>query len=107
MAPNTIIILRSTPDGLVKVETSKGPILAERVVVATNGWTAGLVPKLRDHLRAVTNTVLCSTKPLPDQLRWGRFVSSTSGGEGAQEVYMNIRLVGHYKYSVLVQKWAL
>ena len=81
-------------DGCLEVETSQGVIVCDRILLATNAWISELVPQLKPYLKAVTNTVLSSKKPLPPDLFWKDFVSCCCG-DGAEEVYMNVRSDGH------------
>jgi glycine/D-amino acid oxidase-like deaminating enzyme len=67
------------------VSTTIGSLQCGRVIVATNGWLPRLLPELGPHIRACTNTVMSSAKPVPPHLRWN--LAAVSCGEGAKEVY--------------------
>ncbi|KAL1524129.1 hypothetical protein AB1Y20_019038 [Prymnesium parvum] len=73
-----------TVDGKPRVHTDAGEVQAEVVVVATNGWTATLLPELAPHLRATRNQVIM-TSPLPGGDEWG--VGGISVDDGAREIY--------------------
>ena len=55
-----------------------------RQVVATNGWTAELLPELKPHLHATRNQVIM-TPPLEGSASWG--VGGLSVDDGAKELY--------------------
>jgi len=50
------------------LETPGGKVTAEKVLFATNGYTDGLVPKLRASLMPVFSTIAAS-KPLPEAVK--------------------------------------
>ena len=66
--------------------TSTGVLRARRVVVATNGWAAELVPELKGHLYATRNSVIM-TAPLPSTEQWGIGAWSVDSDIGARELY--------------------
>jgi glycine/D-amino acid oxidase-like deaminating enzyme len=49
------------------VETNRGAILAKEVVVATNGYTDGVVPSLRRRIIPIGSYII-ATEPLPEEL---------------------------------------
>lgn len=55
------------PSGGLRVHTSRGTIGADQVVVATNGYTDGLVPALRRRIIPIGSYIV-ATEPLPDDL---------------------------------------
>jgi glycine/D-amino acid oxidase-like deaminating enzyme len=59
--------IRRQPDGRLVVETSRGPILARDVFVATNGYTDGVAPSLRRRIMGIGSFIIAS-EPLPDGL---------------------------------------
>jgi glycine/D-amino acid oxidase-like deaminating enzyme len=72
------------------VDTDLGPVAADRVVVATNGWAAELLPELADILRPCRNQVLM-TSPSDLPGRWGAGAFSvgaaTGRGDIEEEIY--------------------
>ncbi len=71
-----------------RLKTSRGDIIAKKVIVTTNALIPELLPELAQIVKPVTNTVLAS-KPIPDHLL--PKISGVSEGSGSAEVYMNIR----------------
>ena len=59
--------IRRQGDGRFIVETKRGPILARDVLVATNGYTDGVVPALRRRIIPVGSYII-ATEPLPADL---------------------------------------
>jgi glycine/D-amino acid oxidase-like deaminating enzyme len=59
--------IRRQADGRFVVETNRGAILAKEVVVATNGYTDGVVPALRRRIIPIGSYII-ATEPLPDDL---------------------------------------
>jgi glycine/D-amino acid oxidase-like deaminating enzyme len=59
--------IRRQADGRFVVETSGGAILARDVLVATNGYTDGLVPSLRRRVIPIGSYII-ATEPLPEDL---------------------------------------
>jgi glycine/D-amino acid oxidase-like deaminating enzyme len=59
--------IRRQADGRFVVETNRGAILAKDVVVATNGYTDGVVPSLRRRIIPIGSYII-ATEPLPDEL---------------------------------------
>jgi glycine/D-amino acid oxidase-like deaminating enzyme len=55
------------PAGERVVHTSRGPIRAAEVVIATNGYTDGVVPALRRRIIPIGSYII-ATEPLPDAL---------------------------------------
>lgn len=73
--------LRPQADGRVVVETERGPIIADHVLVATNGYTDGVAPSIRRRLIPI-GSYLIATEPLSeaqvrDVLPTGRAVFDT------------------------------
>ncbi len=67
--------------GRFTVKTSKGGCAAEQVVIATNGYTGGLTPKLRNRLVPISSQIIV-TEELPEDLALelipnGRTISET------------------------------
>ena len=60
-----------------RVKTERGVVSAERVVLATDGYTHGLVPELDETLQVARNQVV-ATAPLPKR----HFESAVSAREG-------------------------
>ena len=50
-----------------RLKTSRGDIIAKKVIVTTNALIPELLPELAKIVKPVTNTVLAS-KPIPDHL---------------------------------------
>jgi glycine/D-amino acid oxidase-like deaminating enzyme len=59
--------IRRQADGRFVVETKRGTILARDVLVATNGYTDGVVPALRRRIIPVGSYII-ATEPLPADL---------------------------------------
>jgi glycine/D-amino acid oxidase-like deaminating enzyme len=59
--------LRPQADGRTLVETERGGILARNVLVATNGYTDGVVPALRRRIIPIGSYII-ATEPLPEEL---------------------------------------
>src|SRR4029079_17769194 len=59
--------VRRQADGRCAVETSRGAILAKEVVVATNGYTDGVVPALRRRIIPIGSYII-ENEPLPEEL---------------------------------------
>lgn len=80
--------LRFTRERPLRVETAAGVLHAEKLVVATNAWAAGL-RELRRSLVVVSSDIV-ATAPIPDRLRdigW-------TGGEGITDSHM---MVAYYR----------
>jgi glycine/D-amino acid oxidase-like deaminating enzyme len=59
--------IRGQADGRFVVETERGAILARDVLVATNGYTDGVVPSLRRRIIPIGSSII-ATEPLPEAL---------------------------------------
>jgi len=59
--------VRRQADGRFVVETERGAILARDVLVATNGYTDGVVPSLRRRIIPIGSYII-ATEPLPADL---------------------------------------
>src|SRR4029079_7666092 len=59
--------IRRQADGRFVVETNRGAILAKEVVVATNGYTDGVVPSLRRRIIPIGSYII-ENEPLPEEL---------------------------------------
>ncbi|HEX5015316.1 MAG TPA: FAD-binding oxidoreductase [Candidatus Limnocylindrales bacterium] len=59
--------IRRQADGRQVVETDRGAILAKDVVVATNGYTDGVMPALRRRIIPIGSYII-ATEPLPGDL---------------------------------------
>jgi glycine/D-amino acid oxidase-like deaminating enzyme len=59
--------VRRQADGRLVVETNRGAILANDVVVGTNGYTDGVVPALRRRIIPIGSYII-ATEPLPEEL---------------------------------------
>ena len=59
--------IRRQRDGRFLVETRRGAILARDVLVATNGYTDGVVPALRRRIIPIGSYII-ATEPLPEDL---------------------------------------
>ncbi|HET9346346.1 MAG TPA: FAD-binding oxidoreductase [Candidatus Limnocylindrales bacterium] len=59
--------IRRQADGRFVVESDRGAILAKDVVVATNGYTDGVVPALRRRIIPIGSYII-ATEPLPEEL---------------------------------------
>lgn len=59
--------VRRQADGRFVVETDRGAILARDVLVATNGYTDGVVPALRRRIIPIGSYII-ATEPLPEEL---------------------------------------
>ncbi len=59
--------IRRQADGRFVVETDRGAILARDVLVATNGYTDGVVPALRRRIIPIGSYII-ATEPLPEAL---------------------------------------
>ncbi|SDM61624.1 NAD(P)/FAD-dependent oxidoreductase [Allokutzneria albata] len=66
------------------VETTRGSISAEAVVVATNAWSGGLLPELQGLLTPVQGQML-ATEPLPPVCSSGMSAHISSHGEYWQQ----------------------
>jgi len=60
-------LVSDAPGGGHVVHTMRGPIVADEVVVATNGYTDGLIPALRRRIIPIGSYII-ATEPLPDEL---------------------------------------
>ena len=69
--------IRRQADGRLIVETERGAILTKEVVVATNGYTDGVVPSLRRRVIPIGSYII-ATEPLPEEL--ARTLSPTRPG---------------------------
>ncbi|HEV7810811.1 MAG TPA: FAD-binding oxidoreductase [Candidatus Limnocylindrales bacterium] len=59
--------VRRQADGKLVVETTHGAVLADEVVVGTNGYTDGVVPSLRRRVIPIGSYII-ATEPLPEEL---------------------------------------
>ena len=59
--------IRRQADGRFVVETERGAILARDVLVATNGYTDGVAPRLRRRIIPIGSYII-ATEPLPEEL---------------------------------------
>ena len=59
--------VRRQKDGRLVVETSRGAILAQDVIVGTNGYTDGVAPGLRRRIMPISSYII-ATDPLPEDL---------------------------------------
>ena len=59
--------IRRQTDGRFVVETDRGSVLARDVIVATNGYTDGVVPTLRRRVIPIGSYII-ATDPLPEAL---------------------------------------
>ena len=59
--------IRRQGDGRFLVETTRGPVLARDVLVATNGYTDGAAPSLRRRIIPIGSYII-ATEPLPADL---------------------------------------
>jgi glycine/D-amino acid oxidase-like deaminating enzyme len=59
--------VRHQADGTLVVETTRGAIVANEVVVGTNGYTDGVVPSLRRRVIPIGSYII-ATEPLPEEL---------------------------------------
>jgi glycine/D-amino acid oxidase-like deaminating enzyme len=59
--------VRRQADGGFVVETKRGALLAREVLVATNGYTDGVVPALRRRVIPIGSYII-ATEPLPEDL---------------------------------------
>lgn len=66
-------------------DATAGVILAEKVVVATNGYAAELLPELASHVYSTRNQVIM-TSPLPNTVLNAGAMGSV--GAGGEEVYL-------------------
>ncbi|KAL3811711.1 hypothetical protein ACHAXA_004077 [Cyclostephanos tholiformis] len=72
------------------VDTDIGSVLADRVVVASNGWTGELLPELADVLYPCRNQVIMtSPSTVPDKWDVGAFSvgAATGNGDIEEEIY--------------------
>ncbi len=60
-------LISAAPGGGHIVHTMRGPIVADQVVVATNGYTDGVVPALRRRIIPIGSYII-ATEPLPAEL---------------------------------------
>ena len=61
------IAIRRQADGRMVVETTRGAVIANDVVVGTNGYTDGAVPALRRRIIPIGSYII-ATEPLPEEL---------------------------------------
>ncbi|HEX2754427.1 MAG TPA: FAD-binding oxidoreductase [Candidatus Limnocylindrales bacterium] len=59
--------IRRQADGRLVVETDRGAILTNEVIVGTNGYTDGVVPDLRRRVIPIGSYII-ATEPLPEEL---------------------------------------
>ncbi len=62
-----VTAIRRQSDGRFVVETKRGDMLARDVLVATNGYTDGVVPALRRRIIPIGSYII-ATEPLPEDL---------------------------------------
>ena len=70
------------------VHTDQGTITTDRLVLATNAWSAG-IPELRRHLVAISSDVV-ATDPMPDQL-------ARIGWTGGEAITDSQQMVDYYR----------
>lgn len=58
--------IRGQADGRSVLETSRGPIIAREVVVATNGYTDGVAPALRRRILPIGSYIIATEPLAPD-----------------------------------------
>ena len=81
-------VVRFTRERPLRVETDRGTLAAERLVVAMNAWAAGL-PELRRSLVVVSSDIV-ATPPIPDRLE----AIGWTGGEGITDSHT---MVAYYR----------
>jgi len=72
----------------VVLRTPGGTVIATKVVLATNAWTAA-IPELRRHLIVVSSDIV-ATEPIPDQLQ-------SAGWTGGESI-ADCRIMVHYSH---------
>ena len=70
------------------VHTDTGTVTADRLVIATNAWSAG-IPELRRHLVAISSDVV-ATDPMPDEL-------ARIGWTGGEAITDSQQMVDYYR----------
>ncbi|GME75044.1 unnamed protein product [Ambrosiozyma monospora] len=69
--------IKKLDDGSYLVETSRGSVHAKKVVLATNAYTAGIVPEFEDKIVPVKGT--CSHIKVTDNHDYAPYLSNTYG----------------------------
>jgi putative aminophosphonate oxidoreductase len=81
-------VQRFTRERPLRIETARGSLTAEKLVVAMNAWAAAL-PELRRSLVVVSSDIV-ATAPIPDRLR----AIGWTGGEGITDSHT---MVAYYR----------
>ena len=84
LAVNATVLQLIPEENTVAIQTSKGTIRAQKVIVATNAWLADLIPQLKEVVVPVRGQVL-SYAPLPPIFRTAMAVNITGTGEYWQQ----------------------
>ena len=77
--------LAAVPGGY-RLQTARGAMLAEQVVVATNGYTGTLTPDIRRGLVPVT-AYMMATAEMPDDLAADCLPTNRTGGDTKRAIY--------------------
>jgi glycine/D-amino acid oxidase-like deaminating enzyme len=86
-----------------RVETERGVVTAERVVLATDGYTHGLVPELDETIEAARNQVV-ATAPLPERY-FEPAVSARQGLSYWQQTRDNRLVIGGWRDAALEEEF--
>jgi glycine/D-amino acid oxidase-like deaminating enzyme len=90
-------VRRLTPEGeATLLETDRGTVRANAVIVAVNAWSDELVPTMRDVIKPVRGQVL-SYAPLPTVFSTSVGVSATPTGEYWQQTLDGAIVLGGYR----------
>lgn len=81
-------VLRIQEGDPVILRTPQGTVIASKVVLATNAWTAA-IPELRRHMIVVSSDIV-ATAPIPDRL-------SEAGWIGGESI-ADCRIMVHYSH---------
>lgn len=73
----TVTNIETMKDGTYLVHTNRGSVKTEKVVLATNGYTAALAPEFEDKIIPVKGT--CSHIKIKDQNKHAPYLSNTYG----------------------------
>ncbi len=82
------LVRRFTRSAPSVVHTDAGAVTADRLVIATNAWSAG-IPELRRHLVAISSDVV-TTDPMPDEL-------ARVGWTGGEAITDSQQMVDYYR----------
>jgi len=72
--------------GGFRVQTARGPVEAEHVVIATNAYSGAATPFVRDRIIPVT-AFMIATEPMPEELAHDVLPRNRTGGDTKRALY--------------------